>query len=343
MIAIRTDANKEIAMGHVMRCLAIAKQLRAMGEKVIFFTSGDYASDFIRKNEFECCVLQYKYNNKEAELSEFISILKRKNIECILIDSYEITEMYMESLKKEFILAYIDDLNMFKYPADLIINYTYNTEMSLYSKWKYDSKTRFLLGSKYVPLRPEFANVTIGCQQRARNIFITTGGADEHNMLLEIIHRLLNPYWSQFNKIIIAGKFYEHLIDLKNIESQENSVKIYHDISDIAEIMKQCDIAISAGGTTIAELCACGIPTIGFAVAENQTYGLEAYAKDGIVRYAGDVRNGKNKVIDNIELYLRDFASDKKTRERQGKLAHNIIDGNGAMRIAQEIMSIYFN
>ena len=162
-------------------------------------------------------------------------------------------------------------------------------------------------------------------------------------MLLEIVYRLLNPYWSQFNKIIIAGKFYEHLIDLKNIESQENSVKIYHDISDIAEIMKQCDIAISAGGTTIAELCACGIPTIGFAVAENQTYGLEAYAKDGIVRYAGDVRNGKNKVIDNIELYLRDFASDKKTRERQGKLAHNIIDGNGAMRIAQEIMSIYSN
>ena len=39
MIAIRTDANEKIAMGHLMRCLSIAKQLKEKGQEVIFFSS----------------------------------------------------------------------------------------------------------------------------------------------------------------------------------------------------------------------------------------------------------------------------------------------------------------
>ena len=39
MIAIRTDANEKIAMGHLMRCLSIAKQLKEKGQEVIFFIS----------------------------------------------------------------------------------------------------------------------------------------------------------------------------------------------------------------------------------------------------------------------------------------------------------------
>lgn len=343
MIAIRTDANREIAMGHVMRCLAIAKQLYAIGEKIIFFTSGNYARDLIEKNGFECYVLKYEYDNKEAELSDFIHILKCKNIEMVLIDSYEVTEIYMKSLKEKFKIVYIDDLNMFKYHADLIINYAYNTKKSLYARWNYDSNMDFLLGSKYIPLRSEFANIPVQCREKVNSIFITTGGADKYNMLLEILHMLLNPCWSQFNKIVIAGKFYDHIIDLKNVEKQEKSVKVYYDVSNIVKIMKKCDIAISAGGTTIAELCACGIPTIAFAVAENQIYGLEAYAKDGIVRYAGDARKDKSGIINNIELYLKDFIYNKKNREQQGRAAHNIIDGNGAMRIARKIMSVKTN
>ena len=114
--------------------------------------------------------------------------------------------------------------------------------------------------------------------------------------------------------------------------------KIYHDISDIARVMKKCDVAISAGGTTIAELCACGIPTIGFAVAQNQIYGLEAYSKDGIVKYAGDVREDRKHVIDNIVINLEEFVVDYNQRKQQCKLANDLIDGDGAMRIAKEII-----
>lgn len=340
MIGIRTDANKKIGMGHVMRCMTVAKKLRKLGELVIFFISDDYASDVIRNNGFECCVLSYEYKDKEAELLTFIDMLKNKKIKILLIDSYEVSEKYMSELNKEVKIAYIDDMNMFRYPADLIINYTYNAEKSLYKRWNYNYKTKFLLGSKYIPLRTEFEDVPVDNIQKVKRMLITTGGADEYDMLLDILHRLLRPRWEQFEKILIAGKFYEHIEDLRQIELQDQSVRVYYNISNMAEIMKQCQIAISAGGTTIAELCACGIPTIGFALADNQIYGLEAYSKDGIIKYVGDVRSGKVRVIDNIESNLEEFICDERLRKRQGEIAHNIIDGHGAMRIAQEIASL---
>lgn len=341
MIAIRADANKQIAMGHVMRCLSIAKQLRVIGESVVFFTSGEYARNLIEDNGFECCCLKYEYDDKEAEISELIELLKIRKVDVLLIDSYQVTENYMRKLKDEFKIVYIDDVNKFRYPADLIINYTYNVDKSLYEKWNYDSKTIFLLGSRYIPLRPEFTNMDIICSDKVKNIFITTGGADEYDMLLEVVNRLLSPEWCQFNKFVVAGKFCEHISDLRGIEQKENSVKLYHNVSDIADIMKQCDVAISAGGTTIAELCACGIPTIAFSVAENQIRGLEAYANDGVIRYAGDVRKEKNGVICNVEMYLKEFVKNNKIRVQKGRRANSIIDGNGAMRIAQKIRSIY--
>ena len=42
MIGIRVDANNKTAMGHIMRCLAIAKQLYALGKKIIFLVSDEF-------------------------------------------------------------------------------------------------------------------------------------------------------------------------------------------------------------------------------------------------------------------------------------------------------------
>lgn len=341
MIGIRTDANKKIGMGHIMRCLSIASRLKELGEDAIFFTSGDYAADFIRSKGFECFILPYEYKNKNEEIYKFIDILKDKKISKVLLDSYEVTTEYMTELNRAVKIAYIDDLNLFKYPADLIINYTYNTDMSLYNEWHYNlADTKFLLGSKYIPLRSEFSNSIIMCNPQVKRIFITTGGSDEYNMLLEILHELCKSKWSKIEKLVIAGKFYGHMDELRTLELHHESVKVYHDIPDMAGVMKKCDVAISAGGTTVAELCACGIPTIGFAVAQNQIYGLEAYSEDGIVKYVGDVRENRKQVIDNIVISLEEYVSDYNQRKQQGKLANNLIDGDGAMRIAREILQI---
>ena len=59
----------------------------------------------------------------------------------------------------------------------------------------------------------------------------------------------------------------------------------------MAAIMKQCDFAISAAGTTLYELSAIGVPTISITFADNQLIMAETFHETDAIPYAGDLRN----------------------------------------------------
>ena len=69
--------------------------------------------------------------------------------------------------------------------------------------------------------------------------------------------------------------------------------------------MKKADIAISAGGTTLYELCACGTPTISYSFADNQLDNVEQFQKDELIDYAGDVR--KTNIFENVKKRLNQY------------------------------------
>ena len=52
MVYIRTDANKLVATGHIMRCITIAKKIKAFNENVIFIVKDDDTVKMIG-DEFE--------------------------------------------------------------------------------------------------------------------------------------------------------------------------------------------------------------------------------------------------------------------------------------------------
>lgn len=338
-IGIRVDANEIIAMGHLVRCMSIAVQLKRMGQKVIFIISESYSEDYIVKNGFDCICLDNRYNEKEKEIEELLYIIGKENIDRLLIDSYEVTAGYMAEIRKRAGVIYIDDLNLFRYPADIIINYVDSADIMWYSGKGYDyDKEIFLLGSRYVPLRPEFANGRIDIKPTACTVFVTTGGTDSYNMLEGIIYRMKECGLGRMKKCIVAGKFYDRIDDLKAMAEEDNTIEVYHDISDICGIMRKCDIAVSAGGTTMIELCSCGIPTVCFSVADNQMPAINAFSEKGIIKYAGDVRKNREKVMDNIIGNIRLMKDNYELREELSKKAKCVVDGRGAERIAAVIL-----
>lgn len=338
MIGIRVDANEEIGMGHFVRCLAVANQLKSLGEKVMFISSDDYIKEKVEKDGFNFVSLINKYYEKDSEIDILICLLKKNNINTLLLDSYEVTELYMKCLHEIVRIIYIDDINLFKYLADVIINYTYNTEFSIYEEKKYEKNTKFCLGSRYIPLREEFAYNKIEIKKEVGAIFITTGGTDNYNIIMELIKQLSADEFQGITKYIVVGKFYKKYDELKILEN--DFLKVYQNISDIYNIMKKCDIAISAGGTTVAELCAMGIPTIAFSMADNQLEGTKAYDKDGIIIYTGDVRNDKEKVVLKIIENVRILREEYKLRKKMSLKSNDIIDGYGAKRIAKLISEV---
>lgn len=341
MIGIRVDANEKIAMGHLMRCISIAKQLKALGEEIVFVISEAYAKPYIEECGYECVCLGNRYNEKESEVPALLNIIRRYSVSKLLLDSYEVTYKYMEALKAHCRLCYIDDLNLFCYPADMIINYTFKTDKKQYNGMGYKEE-RFLLGEAYVPLRPEFGQEPIAVKKKIESIFLTTGGTDEYNMIISILKELQSePQLSVMKKNVVIGKFYRNLEELYRLAAEDGQIQIYHDIPDIWRVMRMSDIAISAGGTTLAELCACGLPTVCFAIAENQLPGTAAYSAEGLMLLAGNVMTERRQVIENVVCNVKMLAMDFNKRENMAGKARSVIDGRGAYRIAEEIAQLH--
>jgi UDP-2,4-diacetamido-2,4,6-trideoxy-beta-L-altropyranose hydrolase len=327
-------------MGHLMRCISIAEQLKKMEQPVLFIVSDVCAKDSVTEKGFPCIALENRYDDKNGETGQIRNIIAAEHMKLLLLDSYEVTESYMRALRECVKLVYMDDLNKFRYPADVVINYKFQMNVEEYAKWNY-TDTAFWLGEAYTPLRPEFEQTAISVRNDVKRIFLTTGGTDEYDMILGILNAMeQEKELVAVEKCIVVGKFYQNFAQLRELGSRRKNWKIYHDVSDICSLMRECDIAISAGGTTLSELSACGIPTVCFTMADNQQPGTRAYAAEEMVLLAGDVRENRENVIRAIIEDVIVLVEQKEKRVRLSSRAKSRIDGKGARRIAEKVIKI---
>lgn len=335
MFYIRTDGNKIIASGHIMRCLSIAKAIENDGEEVTFITADTNAVELIESRGFSYVSLGTQWDNLDKELEKFIPFIKEKNIKTLFVDSYQVTESYLKTLSQYTDVIYIDDRNAFLYPVHTVINYGINYKDFSYEEQYKNTNTRCLLGTSYVPLRQEFLQKEINIKEKVERILITTGGADLYN----VAGLLVEEWYQKERKIdceiwIVSGKLNENISYLRKLEKIYKNLKIYENITNMSNIMIQCDLAISAGGTTLYELCACGIPTITFSVADNQV-GVEEFEKRDILEYVGDIRTDMPMHIKKICNSIEQLSEDKTIREIRSNRMKYLVDGKGAERIAR--------
>lgn len=341
-IGIRCDANDTIAMGHLMRCITIAEQLREMGQDILFFLSDASSVSVLEERKFAYRCLYNDYRKKEQELPSLLSYCRQVEISFLLVDSYEVTTLYLSELRKYFPVAYIDDINICYYPVDLLINYTIDAAVENYAKMGDYGHTRFLLGNRYIPVRKEFlVNRRSDISYPPQGVFLTSGGTDSYGIVLKILQEMHNvPSMKLMTKYVVVGKYYNQWTQLQEIAVRHGNVQIYQDVSDIWNVMKKADVAVSAGGTTIAELCALGLPTVGFCIADNQMPGLAGYNRMHAIDYVGDVRTDETNVLRKISAEIERMTRDRQFYELLAENAKENVDGKGAYRIAQELVSL---
>ena len=102
--------------------------------------------------------------------------------------------------------------------------------------------------------------------------------------------------------------------------------------------MRECDIAITGGGQTLFELAATGTPSMAIRLVDNQTSNLNNLTDLGIVQWIGDAADHDldSKLSENLAL----LANDKHLREKMSHQGQAYIDGQGAKRVALEIMRL---
>lgn len=346
-VIIRADGNREIAMGHIMRCLSIADALKKEGADVMFVTAGSETKAMIAARGFEHQVLGTSYRDMEAELTAFRALLEQEPADWILIDSYFVTQKYMKELAGWTRTAYIDDMGQPVYPASMLINYNiYGTKLP-YAQW-YESAgivlpEQCLLGCCYAPLRTEFQQGRISkVSEKVTDVLITTGGGDLVNAAGGLCQRLAAEIGDGKHQgvhfHVVCGPFSENKQELYELAGREAAFVIHENVTHMSELMSDCDIAVSATGSTMYELCSMQLPVICFYFAENQRQMAECFGDTTNVINAGNITVDREAVLERICGGLTVLEQDGALREVIRSQMQELTDGNGAARIARALL-----
>lgn len=327
-IVFRVDGNSTIGMGHVMRCLSLADELRNRDYHIFFVVSDNYVTGLIQKRGYDIYSLNSCWSDYSDKVDELINFVIEKKASWLITDSYFAKESYFKSVRG-FQLAWITenhpDLTGIK--VDLFINY--NIYMNNY-QGTYPLKN-YCLGSKYALLRKEFKGVS---SKHGENILILTGGSDSLNIATLIANALVKNV-GYTNKIIVVSSSLNP--NLKKLMSLSEQITVLIDVEDMADIMMNTRVAISAGGSTLYELAACGVPTITYSFTDNQIENVMTFSKMDIMPYAGDFRLDKDAVLERIVNHANRYCGDNKIRLNVSDKMKNVCDGFGASRVADII------
>ena len=154
-IGIRADGNTQLGMGHLMRCRTIAQQITKRGCKVMFFVAEETAGQVIRDWGFSVRVLDSDYRRMEEELPQLLEEIRKNCISLMLVDSYQVTDVYLRQLGEYTKVFLMDDLGESSFRVDGVINYNiYGQELGYHES--YGETTKLILGSSYAPVREDF-------------------------------------------------------------------------------------------------------------------------------------------------------------------------------------------
>lgn len=134
-----------------------------------------------------------------------------------------------------------------------------------------------LIGPRYALLRPEFAQLRDESlarrkEMRLGHILISMGGVDKDDATSQVLDALADcPLPEGCRMTVVMGRNAPWLDHVRAIaKTLRHPTQVMVDVTDMAALMVQADLAIGAAGGTSWERCALGLPTLIAVLADNQ-------------------------------------------------------------------------
>ncbi|WP_125128098.1 UDP-2,4-diacetamido-2,4,6-trideoxy-beta-L-altropyranose hydrolase [Schaedlerella arabinosiphila] len=353
IVFFRCDGNMNIGSGHIMRCLSIADSTDAQEDECWFLTCDNVFENIIHTHGHKNLILNTDYKELNSDLESTKKLVEKYKPSVFFVDSYYVTDFYLSSLYSTCSIAgvklvYLDDILSFPYSCDVLINYNiYGSDKEreykeLYSRNKNRKVPHLLLGTGYAPLRKEFQNLPERIVRRdAANILVSTGGADSMHLGLALVQAVINggEIFRTYQFDFIIGPMNGDLEKIKLLASKVPNITLYHNVTSMSALMQKCDVAVSAAGSTLYELCATQTPAITYILADNQIQGAEGFERQGILKNIGDVRvKGCENLAEELIWSAVGLSCEYEERNRIAVLQRSIVDGMGGERI-MEVLS----
>ena len=355
-ILIRVDASKNIGTGHVMRCLTLANEakrhgwttcivlrdpdtnivayLSSLGHDVKELVSSNYSKGNSGNTLEHGDWLTVSQTQDAHETADIVRDFKP---DWLVVDHYAIDSTWLSIIEKYGAkILVIDDLGDRDLICDLLLDQNLGASAAKYIG-KVSRNCRLLLGPDFALIRDEFKewrekSLKDRFDRDVKNILITMGGVDANNYTLKVLRELTkSKYATDCVMTTILGGSYPHKKALYEfLGSSALNVSIISDVKNMAEIMSSADICIGAAGSTSWERCCLGLPTLTFAIADNQIPIL-----DELVKHACTIASSVNRIcVDFDSLISKDHIA---VLKRLSSNSASVTDGKGVQRVLNQL------
>ena len=334
-VLIRADASNLIGTGHVMRCLTLAKHLKANGCNIIFLTRDlpNNAAHLIEKRGFKCEHLPFSSSEKcrygqllptdnydewlgveqQREIRESHKIVQKYNPELVVVDHYALDKKWHKAMRPltDKIMV-IDDLANREHDCDIILDHNFYVDF----EHRYDNLVpahcNRLLGPKHALINPELKEVKLQREKLGKNhcqaindILVFMGGYDPVNYTDYVLRNVIDSEClSQATFHVVLGKNNPNKTQLKRNYALFDNIIFYVQPDHYYELLIKADLAIGGGGVSQLERKYVNLNTLMVCLADNQARIVNdnAQSKGASVFDVADLKQS----LDNLKRYKFD-------------------------------------
>jgi len=337
-ILIRADASVAMGTGHLMRCLALAQAWQDAGGRAVFAAAESTEAVRARLVAERCNVVSVSAAAGSADdASQTIALAHEEKAAWVVVDGYHFSADYQRALKAAgFKALFLDDYGHAQhYSADLLLNQNLGAGEALYRDR--EAQTRLLLGPRYCLLRREFA----AWRSRARDVspvcrklLVMMGGSDPQNLTSRVLEALAQGGFENLEAQVVVGGSNPHFAALQSVAAQSaGKITVRRDVTNVAELMADADLAISAAGSTCWELFLFGLPALLVDVAANQTELAKELDRQGCAIRVGDQNTAPRAIAGQLERLVRS----QEIRRSLSQNCRKLVDGRGAERVVSAL------
>lgn len=358
-IIFRADASREMGIGHVMRCLTLARELRKRGAVCHFVTRAHpgHQADRIAQEGFQVSLLAAPDGPAPVappDHAEWAGVPWNKDLaetrtasdhaDWLIVDHYALDARWQQGMADRVgRIMVIDDLVDRPHVADLLLDQNLGRDARDYDSLV-PATCRRLIGPKFALLRPEFAkfrseSLARRAKGRLSNLMISMGGVDMVDATSKVLRALQQAdFFDNLRICVVMGRAAPAIDRVKELAAKMPwPTEVLVDVSDMAAVMMEADLAIGAAGSTSWERCCMGLPAIIVETANNQA---------GIAQ----ILSGTGAALDPGQLHDPAFATNLRTKLVQAikqitvmsKNAGDICDGSGCSSVADRLLEPNF-
>ena len=327
-VLMRCDGGAALGLGHVRRCLSIARALRDREGLGVRFAMQD---DAIAMAQVQAD--GFPIDVKPSDVKEIDWLLRladvHKPVALVLDVRTDLSATSVMRLRgADMIVATIDDASPRRLSADAAFYPPVPQVFAL--DWR-GAESEPFVGWEWVVLGQD-ASPPLSSKAGRPRVIVSMGGSDPHGLTIPAVKALLNV-GIHFDATIVVGPGADHRLD-RDVATLAPQFTVVRGPSDLPLLMAQADLGLISFGVTAYELAALGVPALYLCLTDDHAASASAFERAGMGISLGVASTaGEGKIKSAVE----DLLSDRDSLRAMSAAGRMNLDGRGAARIAQRL------